>query len=317
MNAQTPCPACGSTQSSHAFSAPDCFMRAVAGEFSYSRCLGCGSVFADPPPDDATLSAAYSKDYGPHSEARGVVARLAAPLLHREARRVTESVGPGARMLPIVEVGCGAGLFLERLQHVGWAGPITGVEMAPDVARRTAERTGFDIRVGTAETGELPHGPYGVIVLRHVIEHVRDPHMVIERLLGHLHPEGVLYISTPDARALAAKVFRRRWPGYDVPRHLCVFTSGALRDVVGQAGGTVQREWWPFTPEMWNGSVYLALDHGRGLSWTGRFTSLLNPLVTVPAVIGSAIEVLTRRSTVHCLIAGPAQPPVERSSSPA
>lgn len=296
------CPACASPDIRPAFSVGDCGNRAVPGEFSYSHCISCESVFSDPPPDDATLAAAYGPTYGNYQADRGVMERLAEPLLRREAGRVVDA---GASDLPLVEIGCGTGRFLERLAACGWHGPITGVEYAADVAADTSRRTGFVVRAGTAENTPLG-GPYGAIVLRHVIEHLRDPHAILERLSAALDPRGVLYIATPDATAWAARVFGRRWWGYEVPRHLVVFSSGALRGAVARAGLRVIDEHWAFSPDMWNGSLYLALDRGRDRGWTSPVTSLANPIVTVPTALAAALEATLGHSTMYHIIARPA-----------
>jgi SAM-dependent methyltransferase len=297
------CPACGGTASRQLFRTGDCALRSVPDEFCYRRCAKCASVFAAPPPTDATLAAAYSAEYGNYDEHRGVVERLAEPVLRREAVRVLRAVGPKAADRPLLEIGCGTCRFLERLDRAGWSGPLGGVEYSPRVAKRAAERTGYDVRHGTAENLSLSGAPYGALVLRHVIEHLREPRAVLRRLLGALHPEGVVYIATPDASALSARVFGRRWWGYEVPRHLCVFTSGALRAATREAGGQCVREWWAFAPQMWNASMFLALDRGRGKAWPCRATSLFNPLVTGPASVGAAAEVALHRSTMYGLLA--------------
>jgi SAM-dependent methyltransferase len=296
------CPACGSADVRSAFTVEDCLIRAAAGEFTYSACVSCESVFADPQPDDGTLASAYGPTYGNYSPHRGLIERMAEPILRREARRVVRA---GASELPLLEVGCGTGLFMQRLAAAGWRGPVTGVEYAPDVAAETARRTGFDVSAGTAEETPLD-GQYGAIVLRHVIEHLRDPHAVLVRLAAALHPRGVLYIATPDTTAWAARVFGRRWVGFDPPRHLVVFSSSALRGAVARAGLQVADEHWAFSPDMWNGSLYLALDHGRGLDWTRRATSLADPLVTGTMSVAAAAEVVLGHSTMYSLIARPA-----------
>jgi SAM-dependent methyltransferase len=170
------------------------------------------------------------------------------------------------------------------------------------VAEETARRTGFQVVAGTAENAPLDR-QYGAIVLRHVIEHLRDPHAVLRRLAGALAPGGVLYVATPDSTAWAARVFGRRWWGYEVPRHLVIFSSSALRGALGQAGFRVLDEHWAFSPDMWNGSLYLALDRGRGLQWTRRATSLANPLLSGVTAVAAGAEALLGRSTMYSVIA--------------
>jgi SAM-dependent methyltransferase len=227
---------------------------------------------------------------------------VAEPLLRREARRVVEA---GAATKPLIEIGCGTGRFLERLHACGWTGPIAGVEYSGAVAADAARRTGFAVTAGTAEEAPLDGGPYGAIVLRHVIEHLRDPAAVLGRLVSALDEQGVIYIATPDALSWAARVFGRRWWGYEVPRHLVVFSSSALRDLVVGSGLEVIQERWAFAPEMWNASLYLALDRGRGLRWPKAVTNLADPLVTGPAVAAAAAEAQFGKTTMYSLIGRP------------
>ena len=114
-----------------------------------------------------------------------------------------------------------------------------------------------------------------------------------------------MYVATPDAGALAARVFGRWWWGYEVPRHLVVFSAEGLRRVLGRAGFEVEQEWRYFRPQMWNASLWLALDRGRRRAWTDWATRVLNPLVTLPAAVLAAAEVSTRRSTMYGVLARP------------
>jgi hypothetical protein len=84
-----------------------------------------------------------------------------------------------------------------------------------------------------------------------------------------------------------------------------VFSSAALRGSLARCDLRVVDENWAFSPDMWNGSLYLALDRGRGLDWTRRATSLANPLVTGPMCVAAAAEVALGHSTMYSVIARP------------
>jgi SAM-dependent methyltransferase len=296
------CPACGAGSATRAFVASDAALRAAPGEFTYRRCRACASVFADPQPDDSVLRSAYASDYGNYNEQRSLVERVAEPLARREAQRVVRQTPSG---LPVLEIGCGSGRFLERLRASGWSGELGGVEYAPDVAARAAAVTGIPVAAGTAEDTDLAGRQLGLLALRHVIEHLRDPGAFIARARDSLAPGGRFYLATPDARALSAKAFGRRWWGYEVPRHLVVFSREGLRLLLAAHGFRIVDEWWNFAPQMWNASLFLTLDRGRGTAWAPKATHLLNPLVTVPAVALATVEVATHRSTMYSVLARP------------
>lgn len=294
------CPACLRAEGAPGFSASDLSLRAVAGSFSYDRCAACGTVFAHPQPDAATLAQAYAGSYGNYRAEASLVERLAEPLARREAARVARRADPGS---PLLDLGCGTGRFLERLQAVGWHGPLRGVEYAAEVADDASRRLGIPVAHGRAEEADLgPPGTLGVLVMRHVIEHLRSAGTVLDRARAALRPDGLLYVATPDTRALSAKAFGQWWWGYEVPRHLVVFSRDGLRALVRRHGYEVVDEWWSFAPQMWNASLGLRLA-GRDPARVQRFTSLANPLVSGPAAVAGVAEVLARRSTMYGLLA--------------
>jgi SAM-dependent methyltransferase len=257
-------------------------------------------VFSEPQPSDAVLRQAYATSYGNYRGERSLLERVAEPLARREAARLIRHCDPSA---PLLELGCGTGRFLERMRHAGWTGPVGGAEFSPDVARATSARLGVPIEAASAEDADLGSHPLGALVLRHVIEHLRDPAPVLRRVRVALAPDGVLYVATPDTRALASEVFGRYWWGYEIPRHLLVFSSRGLRGLLEAQDFEIVDEWWGYSPQMWNASLYLALDRGRGRHWPRVATHALNPLVSAPAAVLAGAEVLLRRSTMYALVA--------------
>jgi SAM-dependent methyltransferase len=266
----------------------------------YRRCTQCSTVFADPQPDDKTLSAAYAADYGPLQARQGTIARLGERLAQREADRLTRLAD---RATPLVDIGCGTGAFLRRLQRAGWEGPMQGVEPDEAAARYAETQTGIPVITGTLETMDLEPNAFGTVVIRHVIEHLREPVAALERVRDVLASQGVLYLATPDARALAARVFGRYWHGYDPPRHLFAFTSDGVRRLLSRTGFTVIDEHWQFSPQMWTGSLRHTLNRGNRRRWAQLAGSDLNPLAAAPAVVAATAEVAVHRSTMYTVTA--------------
>lgn len=295
-----PCVACGSPSSVHAFEASDWYLGRAPGSFAYRRCTECSTVFVDPQPDDSTLSAAYAADYGPLQAQQNAVARLGERLAQREADRLTRIAD---RTAPLVDIGCGTGAFLRRLQRAGWEGPMQGVEPDEAAAQYARERTGLPVKIRTLETMDADPGSAGVVVMRHVIEHLREPVAALERVGDLLAQRGWLYLATPDAQALAARVFGRFWHGYDPPRHLFAFTREGVQRLLLRTGFTAIDERWQFSPQMWTGSLRHALNRGHRRRWAELASHELNPLAAAPAVVGATVEVALHRSTMYTVTA--------------
>ena len=210
------CISCGASSPEPFFEASDWYLGAVDGTFNYVRCTSCGTVMVTPQPSDRVLSAAYAETYAPYSAQPGLAQRLGERFAQREAGHLVSLVDPSSEVL---DVGCGTGRFLERLRRAGWHGRMSGVEPAANVASETARRLRVPVTTGSIEEMDVAEGSIGTVVLRHVIEHLRDPREALARVRSTLEPGGFVYVATPDARALAAKIFRRYWHVYDPPRH--------------------------------------------------------------------------------------------------
>ena len=86
----------------------------------------------------------------------------------------------------LIEVGCGKGLFLEKLQHQGYT--ITGVDPTYEGCNPAIIKQYF-----TPETGIRADG----IILRHVLEHIRNPFDFLCLLRDSNGGQGKIYIEVP------------------------------------------------------------------------------------------------------------------------
>lgn len=77
---------------------------------------------------------------------------------------------------------------------------------------------------------------YDFIILRHVLEHTFDPAALVTYLSSHLTPKGILYIEVPNLESGCARVFRKYWKPYYVPRHIFHFTKKSLSLAIAGSG---------------------------------------------------------------------------------
>jgi SAM-dependent methyltransferase len=215
--------------------------------------------------------------------------------LRPDLRLIADLVEANTRVL---DVGCGDGAFLRRLVAAGWRGSLHGLEPARAAAARARAR-GVDVEQATIEDF-ASREPFELVVLRHVVEHLRDPRSVLERVRTLLDPGGLVYCATPDERALSARVFGRYWHGYDPPRHLWVFRPAAVRRLLLDAGFELVSERWNLGSEIWTGSLGYVISRRPGAR--RRLASNLNPLVAIPALGAGAVELMLRRSTMYAAV---------------
>ena len=104
----------------------------------------------------------------------------------RHLQQVAEICRAHFSGMTLVEVGCGKGYFLERLQALGFA--VTGLDPAYEGSNPAIRRQYFDAASGIRADG---------IVLRHVLEHVREPLAFLAQLCRANAGHGRIYIEVP------------------------------------------------------------------------------------------------------------------------
>jgi SAM-dependent methyltransferase len=198
-------------------------------------CSSCGNGFVPSFAIPENLEAIYSQAYFEGGEATGYPGYLADRelLLRNFAERlafVERARPPGRRLL---DVGAAYGLLLKVAREAGW--DASGVELAPDCALEAARISGASVACGDFLRVPLP-GPYDVIVMLDVIEHLRDPTAAVARAFELLAPGGLLVIETGDLRAPWARLLGQKWYFLDPPAHLFYLTHEGLTRLLRGVG---------------------------------------------------------------------------------
>ncbi len=188
--------------------------------FDYFRCAVCDYWFLHPIPDD--LGKYYPNSYYaiPSSVAR----------LRQSAERQRyqiETIQKFARGGRLLDIGPGNGAFAYLARQSGFE--VQTLEMDGDCCRYLRDVIG----VGAIQTDDpafvLPQLPLQqVITLWHVVEHLRDPWLCLQRAAERLAPGGILLVATPNPQALQFRVFRSRWVHLDAPRHVSLIPAPLL-----------------------------------------------------------------------------------------
>ena len=138
----------------------------------------------------------------------------------------------------LLDVGCGNGRFLAQMRKLGWE--VVGVEPDPEAVRIAKERFGLEVFQGTLEEAGFPDNSFDAITMNHVIEHVPDPIRLLAECRRVLKPGGKLVVVTPNIWSLGRRLFGEHWRGWEVPRHLFLFSPKSLRTCAERAGLVVQ-----------------------------------------------------------------------------
>jgi SAM-dependent methyltransferase len=141
---------------------------------------------------------------------------------------------PGSGKGRLLDVGCGSGRFLADMKALGW--DAAGVEFDPKAAEVARTHYGLDVRPGSVHDAGFEPESFDAVTLSHVIEHLPDPVETLARCRQLLKPGGRLVMVTPNPGSLCRRIFGRDWRGWEVPRHLYVYSTDALRVCSVRAG---------------------------------------------------------------------------------
>lgn len=228
------CELCGSDRRRHIASRPDLFLHGRT-IYHMHECQGCGAIYQHPRPTQNTIGALYPSDYQQYTPAvhtEKLLARLQRRYgLWKRCRAVTRHVRSGR----LLDVGCATGDFLgEMRRQADWV--VVGIEPSHRAARYAHEHVGLDVVEGVLNTAPFAPGSFDAITMWDVLEHVYDPRQVIAQAARLLRPGGVLLINHPNLESLDRRLFGNLWLGWELPRHLYLFPTQLLQQLMAEHG---------------------------------------------------------------------------------
>ena len=236
------CLVCGGTQTSPLFRASDRLYHTTAEEFAVVRCANCGMIRLDPQPPPGELHRYYPGNYwfapdpSAASRAEEAYRRI---VLRDHVRFVARALEDSRARGPLLDVGCGGGLFLGMMRERG--ARVVGLDFSPDAAHVAWSRQQAPAVVADFEHAPLRAGSFAAITMFHVVEHLYDPGAYFAAARELLAPDGRLIVQVPNAASVQARLLGRRWNGFDVPRHLNNFRGRDLETVLVRSGFEVLR----------------------------------------------------------------------------
>ena len=307
------CLFCGSVEAKLEYEGVrDFFFGADEGHFAYLRCNNCDSLWLKERPEGARLLKAYSGYYthaAPQSAtpSNGLRALLRSSYVRcrfaassslldnivmsgiKLAGRDNANIDEQYRFAPkapasILDYGCGSGEYLLRMEPFGHE--LHGAEFDPQLLSDMARR-GIVINDVAAIDDRLWQGKFDHITLAHVLEHVADPLVLLNRLASFLKPGGTLFVEVPNAQATGLAIFGIFWRGLEAPRHFALPSQTALIAAFRQAGFSVERQHIRGSARrwVWNESLSAVRDEDR--------PELAAKMASAPAEIQSNAEFLT------------------------
>lgn len=240
------------------------------GHFTFVRCEACGLAFQNPRVSLDRIRDYYDDDYIAHRRTNwGLLNKAFDRAMDRldaaKDRIVSRYVTLGSDSA-ILDVGCGAGSFLQRIrrQH---GSAITGVDFK-DLSTHQGLR-GVEFHCGLFYEAALADCRFDAVTMWHFLEHDYDPGRSLRTARRVLKPGGHLIVEVPRLDSLTFRLFGQRWPGLQAPQHTVLYDREHLLRFVADAGLEVV-DYLPYGAfpayfYLFTGTAFLFLK-GRGLN---------------------------------------------------
>jgi SAM-dependent methyltransferase len=229
------CPVCDRRQAerlhSQRFVLPD--EKNLAAVYDVVVCVRCGAAFADTPVSQRRYDELYARQ-----------SRYAAgPAAHasdndRDTARFQEMAAEIARILParnsrILDIGCANGQMLAALSALGYT-TLCGTDPSPACVEQAGAIPGVRAHVGSLSSIPKHGAPYDLVILSHVLEHVRDVKPAFQYVKRFMSDGALLYVEVPDASRYAQFAWS---PFQDFnSEHINHFSLASLTNLLRQCG---------------------------------------------------------------------------------
>jgi 2-polyprenyl-3-methyl-5-hydroxy-6-metoxy-1,4-benzoquinol methylase len=202
----------------------------------------------------------------------------------------------GKRGVRLLEIGAGLGHLVGQLEDAFQTTAVDVNHWALVQAKPVALHTGMQV----ASAEELPFGKaaFGLVIIKHVVEHLPHPERAIAELARVTAPGGVLILATPNLRSLLKRWKGERWIGYQDPTHISlkppeewlamirgegfvirrifsdgfwdvpyvpVLPAGLQKFIFGSLGGFQAISGLPFLPMRWGESIMVIASMADGV----------------------------------------------------
>jgi SAM-dependent methyltransferase len=216
------CVVCGGTRAS----------RLYAGIL---RCEACGHVFADMRLTDEELFRLYNEEFFTGAEFSDYASdeRHFRKNFGLRFKELSKFIDP-ARHKRLLEIGSAYGFFLDTVkQHFDSA---EGIDITDAGTLHARERLGLDVVQADFLAHDYGARKFDVVCLWDTIEHLREPHLYVEKIAAHTEPGALLALTTGDIESVNARLRGRAWRLIHPPTHLHYFSPGTIARLLSAHG---------------------------------------------------------------------------------
>jgi 2-polyprenyl-3-methyl-5-hydroxy-6-metoxy-1,4-benzoquinol methylase len=233
---EIPCPLCGRF-----------WRRAVLAENGYRgvRCPRCELIFISPRPSWEEIHRLYGREEG----SAGAAAAWHSPGKRLKARHTCRLFRPFLTGDRILELGPGAGFFLETMRNMGFQ--VYGIELNGRSADYLQQVRHIPCESRPLSAASFGGKTFDLIYHCNVLSHLYDPVAECSRMRAKLRDGGLLVCETGNLGEVHPRYYRK-YRSFRYPEHLFFFGEKSLRLLLARTGWQILRLYrYPLGPSLW------------------------------------------------------------------
>jgi 2-polyprenyl-3-methyl-5-hydroxy-6-metoxy-1,4-benzoquinol methylase len=228
----SPCEICGCDERELIVSRPDFFLGNDA-LYCMHECASCEAIYQHPRPKPVKMMEFYPSNYQQYTPALTNESRWRRFFRNYGLWKRAALIGNYVQWSRLLDVGCATGDFLAFVRHKG---QVIGLEPVHSAAQCARHQVGSVVVRAVLNTSPFSNESFDVVTLWDVLEHVYDPRRVIDEASRILRVGGILVVNHPNLDSIDRYIFGKFWLGYELPRHLYLFPTKLLRQLMSEYG---------------------------------------------------------------------------------
>jgi SAM-dependent methyltransferase len=198
----------------------------------YVACESCSMIFLNPAFKDSALEDYYRHNHDVQSAIVASDASFYRNLYLTGLTQISKLIAGNAGKRNILDVGCSAGAFLNIAKESGW--DTYGLELNSKEIE-IARNSGHNVQASIISGAKFDI-KFEAITLWDVFEHIKDGYKFLSDAKRLLNPDGVIFIQSPSADALAARVLQEKCNMFDGLEHVNIYGEKQLSRLADRVG---------------------------------------------------------------------------------
>lgn len=195
------------------------------------KCLDCGLIFARKNEEETLIQTEIYSNY--YKEDTGGRFSTIVESLVRMFRfiRAYKIYFLNTKAKSMLDIGSGRGWILYFLKKYFKYDRAVGTQIAINAFKFSTEK--LKLEIYNKDLLELSFDKkFDIVSILHVLEHVENPELYIEKIYTILDSKGILFIEVPNYNAWMRRLTGKHWLALDLKHHLFFFTPKSLTDLL-------------------------------------------------------------------------------------